>query len=82
MDFREDILLSLLLMNHFGALGKKPQIREFFGFRELTAKDNELLIKWLNEQVQFTHDTDYLKSQAYNLFRKWKVEPPSVGNLK
>ncbi len=37
---------------------------------------------WLNEQVHFTHDTDYLKNQAYSLFRKWKVEPPTNGSLK
>lgn len=40
------------------------------------------MTEWLNEQVQFTHDTDYLKNQAYRLFRKWKVEPPSIGSLK
>lgn len=39
----------------------RKQIREFFGFRELTAKDNELLTEWLHGQVQFTHDIDYLK---------------------
>lgn len=60
----------------------RKQIREFFGFRELTAKDNDLLTDWLTEQVHFTHDTDYLKGQAYSLFRKWKVEPPSNGSLK
>lgn len=59
----------------------RKQIREFFGFRELTAKDNELLTEWLHGQVQFTHDIDYLKNQAYSLFRKWKVEPPSIGSL-
>lgn len=60
----------------------RKQIREFFDFRELTAKDNDLLTDWLNEQVHFIHDTDYLKNQAYSLFRKWKVEPPSNGSLK
>lgn len=60
----------------------RKQIREFFGFRELTAKDNELLIEWLNEQVQFTHDIDYLKSQANSLFRKWQVEPPFRWKFK
>lgn len=42
----------------------------------------KLLAEWLEEQVQFTHDTDYLKTQSYSLFRTWKVEPPSVGSLK
>ncbi|MGG3572376.1 hypothetical protein ABES25_01075 [Bacillus gobiensis] len=35
----------------------------------------------VTRQVQFTHDIDYLKNQAYSLFRKWKVEPPSIGSL-
>nr|WP_068794276.1 DUF4158 domain-containing protein [Brevibacillus laterosporus] len=60
----------------------RKQIRESFGFRELTAKDNDLLTDWLTEQVHFTHETDYLKGQAYSLFRKWKVEPLSNGSLK
>ncbi|WP_237446677.1 DUF4158 domain-containing protein [Shimazuella alba] len=55
-------------------------IRNLLGFRELKRKDNEKLQEWL--QVQLTHDTDYLKDQAYRLFREWKVEPPSTGNLK
>jgi TnpA family transposase len=59
----------------------RKQIRDFFGFQELTRKDNERLEQWLVEQVPFTHDTDYLKNQAYSLFRKWKVEPPSAGRL-
>jgi TnpA family transposase len=60
----------------------RKAIRNLFGFRELTANDNSLFVKWLEEQVQFTHDTDYLKNQAYSLFRTWKVEPPSPGSLK
>lgn len=39
------------------------------------------MTEWLHGQVQFTHDIDYLKNQAYSLFRKWKVEPPSIGSL-
>lgn len=60
----------------------RKQIRDFFGFQELTGADNERLEKWLEEQVPFTHDTDYLTNQAYSLFRKWKVGPPSDGRLK
>lgn len=55
----------------------RKQIRDFFGFQELTGKDNERLEQWLEEQVAGTHDTDYLTNQAYSLFRTWKVEPPS-----
>lgn len=60
----------------------RKTLRNLFGFRELTANDNHLFAEWLGEQVQFTHDIDYLKNQAYSLFRTWKVEPPSVGSLK
>lgn len=60
----------------------RKSIPDYFGFQELTHTDNERLEQWLEEQVPFTHDTDYLINQAYSLFRKWKVEPPSVGSLK
>jgi len=60
----------------------RKAIRNLFGFRELTANDNNLFAGWLKEQVHFTHDTDHLKNQAYSLFRTWKVEPPSIGSLK
>lgn len=60
----------------------RKQIRDFFGFQELTGKDNERLEQWLEEQVTGTHDTEYLTNQAYSLFRKWKVAPPSTGSLK
>ncbi len=59
----------------------RKNIRGFFSFQELTLTDNERFGQWLEEQVQFTHDTYYLKNQAYSLFRKWKVEPPSIGSL-
>ncbi|WP_305927772.1 Tn3 family transposase [Bacillus mycoides] len=60
----------------------RKEIRNLFEFRELTAKDKERFFEWLREQVQSTHDTEYLQTQAYSLFRMWKVEPPSVGSLK
>lgn len=60
----------------------RKNIRDFFGFQELTRIDNERFKQWLEGQVPFTHDTDYLINQAYSLFRKWKVESPSIGSLK
>ena len=60
----------------------RKEIRNLFEFRELTGKDKERFFDWLKEQVQSTHDTEYLQIQAYSLFRMWKVEPPSVGSLK
>lgn len=59
----------------------RKAIRKLFGFQELTAHDNDRFAEWLKGQVQFTHDAEYLKNQAYSLFRKWKVEPPSPGSL-
>lgn len=35
----------------------------------------------LVDQVNFTHDTDYLRTKAYEQFRKWKIEPPTLGRL-
>lgn len=60
----------------------RKNIRDFFGFQELRRIDNERFEQWLEGPVPFTHDTDYLTNQAYSLFRKWKVEPPSIGSLK
>ncbi len=54
----------------------RKTIRNLFGFRELTANDNILLTKWLGEQVQFSHDTDYLKNQTYSLFGHGKSSLP------
>ena len=47
----------------------------------MTKQDNERLKQWLNEQVHFTHNTDYLEMKSYIQFRNWKIEPPSVGSL-
>lgn len=55
---------------------------EFFQFKEFTHTEGERLEQWLKEQIAFTHNTDYLINQVYYLFRKWKVEPPSIGNMK
>ncbi|WP_430308216.1 DUF4158 domain-containing protein [Robertmurraya massiliosenegalensis] len=51
----------------------RKAIRNLFGFRELTANDNHLFAEWLEEQVQFTHDTDYLKTQATVFFARGKL---------
>ncbi|PEF61853.1 hypothetical protein CON35_23085 [Bacillus cereus] len=59
----------------------RQQIRSIFGFRTLTKQDNECLKQWLNEQVHFTHYTDYLEMKSHIQFRNWKIEPPSVGSL-
>jgi len=59
----------------------RKQIREFFGFSEWSFKEIDQFKEWLKEQVQLTHDVEYLKNQAYSLFRRWKVEPPSPGSL-
>ncbi|MED3330298.1 Tn3 family transposase [Bacillus thuringiensis] len=60
----------------------RKQIRDFFQFKEFTHTEGERLEQWLKEQIVFTHDTDYLINQVYYLFRKWKVEPPSIGSMK
>jgi hypothetical protein len=60
----------------------RQYIRNLFDFREWTGKDKDRLKEWLKEQVPFTHDTDYLETKAYSLFRKWKIEPPSPGSLE
>ncbi|AHA70008.1 transposase Tn3 family protein [Bacillus thuringiensis YBT-1518] len=60
----------------------RKQIRDFFQFKEFTHTGGKRLEQWLEEHTAFTHDTDYLINQVYSLFRKWKVEPPSIRSMK
>ncbi|MES5849333.1 DUF4158 domain-containing protein [Bacillus cereus group sp. MG16] len=57
----------------------RKNIRDFFGFQELTRTDNDRLGQWLEEQVQSTHDTDYLKTKHTVSFVNGKLNLLLLG---
>ncbi|BCD11711.1 hypothetical protein BC30075_2628 [Bacillus cereus] len=71
-------------MNIVGVEKKRliPDIEKykgFFGFQELTRTDNDRLGQWLEEQVQSTHDTDYLKTKHTVSFVNGKLNLLLLG---
>ncbi len=60
----------------------KEQIRNFLGFREITADDGNQLTEWLSKYV-FYHDAniDSLKLEAYKRLRELHIEPPTSERI-
>ena len=60
----------------------KAQIREFFGFREVTVEDANNLTEWLSKYV-FYHDADIdnLKEAVYHRLRELHIEPPTPERI-
>lgn len=60
----------------------RAQIREYFGFKESTAKDIKDVSSWLKKHILY-YDADYenLKAEAYNRFRELLIEPPTTDRL-
>ncbi|WP_407946369.1 DUF4158 domain-containing protein [Paenibacillus alkaliterrae] len=60
----------------------RVQIREFFGFREITVQDVEEMTQWLSEYVLY-HDQDptHIETFVHNRFRELKLEPPSTDRI-
>lgn len=56
----------------------RTQIREFFGFREVTLADEDALATWLLEEV-LAHEQDpaHLREMIYTRLRTLQVEPPT-----
>jgi TnpA family transposase len=56
----------------------KAQIREFFRFREPTAKDADDIAEWLENRVLYNNlDLDCIKAEVYKHFRELHIEPPT-----
>jgi hypothetical protein len=60
----------------------KEQIREFLGFREVTAEDANNLTEWLSKYV-FYHDAEFkiIKEEAYKRLIELHIEPPTVDRI-
>ena len=57
----------------------RAEIREWCGFREITADDKECLKKWLLEElVPQGHKSEYLMEEMLKRCKDLKIEPPSV----
>lgn len=59
----------------------RKQIREFFGFSEWSAKEIDMFKDWLKEQVQFTHDAEYLKKSSIQSLSQMESRTSSPGSL-
>lgn len=60
----------------------KAQIREFFGFREVTNEDMQEMTGLLSKQVFYNDaDIESLKEEACKRFRELRIEPPTVDRL-
>jgi hypothetical protein len=60
----------------------RAQIRDFFKFREATAKDIDNVTEWLCKHVFYHNaDIDNLKQEAYNKFRELNIESPTPDRM-
>lgn len=75
-------LFSQYDWNSRSATYHRKQIREYFGFREYSESDTEILKKWLIEVIDYNDDVDYLKEEFYKRLRKLRVEPTSNENIE
>ncbi|HEY5523947.1 MAG TPA: DUF4158 domain-containing protein, partial [Clostridium sp.] len=61
----------------------KSQIREFFGFKESTVEESEVIIKNLfNHILSYDMEHDYLKEEIYKKFRELKIDPPAIQRIE
>jgi hypothetical protein len=79
--------LEVLRMGEYNWEGRtikyhRAQIREFFGFKEVTTEDIQSVTEWLSKIV-FYHEADLeiLRSEIYGKFRELHIEPPSVDRI-
>ena len=61
----------------------RAQIREFFGFREITEQDGEQIASWLVEEVlPGEPEQERLIEVFYRRCRDTRIEPPSPGRVE
>ncbi|MCL2321000.1 MAG: Tn3 family transposase, partial [Oscillospiraceae bacterium] len=54
----------------------RAQIRQYFGFREPTIEDTNLIMEWLSKNAfYYDADVENLKEVAYSKFRELHIEP-------
>lgn len=80
--------LDLELFNNYDWNGRiikyhRAQVRDFFKFREVVAKDIHTITQWVSKQV-FYHNADVnnLKDVAYNRFKELQIEPPTPDRME
>lgn len=61
----------------------RPQIRDFFGYREDTVQDAEDVTDWLcTHELFHGHDFEYLVDTVYRRFREMKIVPPTPDRIE
>lgn len=61
----------------------RVEIREFFGFRESTQQDAQLLKEWLCQSVLiYDCQESHLETIVYQRFRELRLEPPTPDQVK
>lgn len=65
------------------AVNHRKQIREFYGFREITVGDEDKQIVWLAEKVcPIETSRDRLRAALLTRCRQEKIEPPKPGQVE
>ncbi len=60
----------------------RSQIRTFFGFKEATMEDVQVIKDWLCKQVLYQNfEVENLKEEAYKRFRELSLEPPTPDQI-
>lgn len=61
----------------------RSEIRNYFGFREITQQDIEEMINWLCQFVLYhNHEMNYVEEQVYQRFRDLRIEPPTPDRIE
>src|SRR5579862_8259290 len=61
----------------------RAQIRQFFGFREATIQDRQVLADWLLEHtLPQTRQWEALKAALYTRCRELQIEPPGPSRVE
>jgi len=59
----------------------KVQVREYFGFKETTNEDNDMITEWLYTSMD-CYDKDKVKIATYAKYRNLKIEPPTPERIE
>jgi hypothetical protein len=61
----------------------RTQIRDFFGFQEVTIEDTQEMSEWLCQQILHDdHELEHVKDHVYTRFRELKIVPPTLDRIE
>ncbi|MFS0635990.1 Tn3 family transposase [Mesobacillus foraminis] len=61
----------------------RSEIRTYFGFREATLQDVDLMTDWLCKHVLYhSHEFNYVEDKLYQQYRELKIEPPTPDRVE